>query len=405
MMNDHDNFDKWLKREAEKIPVPDPAEFWPGTEKALRHNYGWKSILGSAGFIVILGALLFTYWPSNSEENVYGIDMEDVAVSKDPSAIDTQEIPQIDVGDLPIETNTANVDIQQSNTPIIGKVSSKIKLSQIEPKVLDLATENTAKLNETASDILNSSVNPKENAVSTLSDLSENSTLDLLAENSANPSLEDYLDAEDVTTSLDDNISVASDVEEEDELITDINAILPTSKSAFYTQFQLGYFANFRPTYGFQAGMSYDFNQNWGITAGLGIQIINKLNFQTTLTRIDYSFDRINQEYQMEMHDLLYASLPITLMYRRKRHAIHLGGVIHRAVQARAALTTPSGETTTEWGSADPAQLWHGSVLVDYRYAIDRNWQIGILCHFNQNHIIMNTNDFRSLQLQIIKWW
>ena len=403
-MNDHDNFDKWLKREAEKIPVPDPAEFWTGTEKALRRNYGWKSILGSAGFIVILGALLITYWPSSSKENVYEIELEDVVVSKTPTAIDTEKIPQIDVDDFPVETNTAQVDMQQLRIPVRGMVSSNIQPSQIEQKDSDLATGNAAKLNETVSDIFNSAINPEENSASALSDLAENVPFDLLAEKTTNSNLEVFEGTEEVTSSLDDNLSVLADIEEE-ELTTDINTILPTSKSAFYTQFQLGYFSDFRPTYGFQVGMSYDFNQNWGVTAGLGIQVINRLNFQTTLTRIDYSFDRINQEYKMEMHDLAYASLPITLMYRRKRHAIHLGGIIHRAVQARAALTNPSGETTTEWGSADPAQIWHGSILVDYRYAIDRNWQIGVLCHFNQNHIIMNTNDFRSIQLQVIKWW
>jgi hypothetical protein len=455
MMNENEKFDTWLREKVNNVPVPNPDDFWPGTQSALSNSFSWKTLIGGLGVFLILGGLTFAFWPNNEltstntdSQNVNKERKNDDFKNNSSNIIDNQLANEQNLNTKKIEeftlanSNSNGADLERNNEEVLSHESDQI----IEAPILTSnagatspisisPTQDGSQIKETTSNqyhqlALNESQQPAQTALfvedvdnndqelsviaargeendlaeTPQSASSDQAELELGEE--MNESVVSLIDEEDNST---ERVLVALDVEEQEEekesIVPELKKLASKPRFGSFTQVQVGYFSDFRPTYGFELGLSYDFNENWGIQGGLGIQMVDRVGFSTSLSRVDYSFDRLDETYQMDMHNLLYASLPVSVFYRKNRHAFHTGVVLHLAIQARASVTHPDGNESSSWGNPNPAEIWQTSLLFEYRYAINEKWQIGLRYHWNNGKMIMGENDFSAFHIQLVKWW
>ncbi len=449
-MNDNEKFDKWLREKADNVPVPNPDDFWPGTQSALSKSFSWKTLIGGLGVFLILGGLALAFWPNNEltstntdsqivneesknddfENNSSNIIENQLANEQNLNTeiIEESALVNSNSTDSELDHNSEEVLSSESNQAIEASILATnavatsptiISATQAESQIEEttsnqyhqLALNESQQLAQIATFVRDVDNNDQESSVIAARG-EENEIAETPQSESANLAELKLGEEknESVVSLIEDNstgdVLVAVDVEEEKEsIVPELKKLASKPRFGSFTQVQIGYFSDFRPTYGFELGLSYDFKENWGILGGLGIQMVDRVGFSTSLSRVDYSFDRLDETYQMDMHNLLYASLPVSVFYRKNRHAFHTGVVLHRAIQARASVTHPDGNEASSWGNPNPAELWQTSVLFEYRYAIKENWQLGIRYHWNNRTMIMGVNDFSAFHIQLVKWW
>jgi hypothetical protein len=464
-MIDKDPFDDWLKAQADQIPVPDHKPFWTHTAASLKIGNGlshfWWLIPAT---IISVGVVTWQLATSGANANQESYTPRAFAEVPDP----TKFINQVEAPTDWYELLELNLDSGQSNTsspmhvahpkdaqiqsktdnyPLMSQKNERETLASLNSENSDLEQttlafqQNTDKSQNKQDDAFASKQalqitgdanqkqpsdnkpfqQTKEAAMAVPTEI-ETSAIENRDSKEQGTASEDATDAKTIAANnialseADLNKAAPEEPPISETQAEDIGEVVQVMKQLakkprWGTYFSGGGTIGVQGDSPFQGlwaglGIRYQLSTDWHIAFGGELAWLLNLNEQVQWTEIQYGFDRIELEKNLQIFQVFLLQTPLRVQRQVGRHTYGVGMVSFLTLDARGLLDQSAMQEikSASWGYRDALPTIWIAPEISYGFRWASHWQFDIMVQARGAQINGRNNRMIWIQTGIKKW-